>query len=124
VHSEERKTETQEGSMEEGEGKDDRDTQMPEVSEPLEAQRKRTWAEARGSRKKSKAHMKPMETSLMEDNVDLIDRTTEDRLLDMWENDENHKDSILEKIQEVKAALEQFKVKTEQQQQNTIAPTK
>jgi hypothetical protein len=42
----------------------------------------------------------------------------------VWENIENHRASILEQIQEVKTALEQLKVKTEQQQQKTTAPVK
>jgi hypothetical protein len=105
-------------SMEEGEGKDTgMDTQMPEASEPSEAQRKRTGEQASGSRKKAKAHKKPMETSLMTDDVELIATTVEDRLSEVWENTENHRASILEKIQEVKTALEQLRIRAEQQQQ-------
>jgi hypothetical protein len=40
------------------------DTHMQEAYEQLEAQRKKTWEKPSGSRKKEKAHMKPMETSL------------------------------------------------------------
>jgi hypothetical protein len=97
---------------------------MPEASEPPEAQRKRTGEKPSGSRKKEKAHRKPMETSLTQDDVDLIATTVEDRLSDMWENVENHRASILEQIQEVKTALEQLKVKTEKQQQKTTTPVK
>jgi hypothetical protein len=97
---------------------------MPEASEPPEAQRKRTGEQPSGSRKKAKAHRKPMETSLMTDDVELIATTVEDRLSEVWENAENHRASILEKIQEVKTVLEQLKVKTEQQQQKTTMPVK
>jgi hypothetical protein len=100
-------TKTQEILMEEGEGKDTgMDAQILESYEPSEAQRKRTREQERGSRNKVKAHKKPMDTSLMTDDVDLIAMTMEDRLLEMWENVENHRDSILEKIQEVKNVLE------------------
>jgi hypothetical protein len=84
---------------------------MPEAYEPPKAQRKRTWAQVSGSRKKSKAHRKPMETSLMEDNVELTAMTIEDQLSNVWENIENQKASILEQIEEVKIALEELKVK-------------
>jgi hypothetical protein len=50
-----------------------------------------------------------METSLMVDDVDLIATIVEDQLSDVWENVENHRASILEKIQEVKTVLEQVK---------------
>jgi hypothetical protein len=54
VRLEEKKMETQEVSMEEGEGKDtDRDTQMPEASEPPEAQRKRIGEKPSGSIERS-----------------------------------------------------------------------
>jgi hypothetical protein len=53
------------------------DTQMLEASEPSEAQRKRTREKASGSKNKSKAHKKPMETSLMVDDVELIAMTVE-----------------------------------------------
>jgi hypothetical protein len=114
VCPEERKTKTQEVSMEEGEGQDiRRDTQIPESFEPPEAQRKRTREKPSGSRKKAKAHRNPMETSLTEDDMELIAMTVEDRLSDVWENVENHQASILEQIQEVKIMLEQLKVKIE-----------
>jgi hypothetical protein len=95
--------ETQEKPMEEEMAQDTgMDTEMPEASEPSTAQRKRTWEQASGSRKKAKAHKKPMETSLTTDDVELIATTVEDRLSEVWENVENHRASILEKIQEVK----------------------
>jgi hypothetical protein len=76
---EERKTKTQEVSMEEGEGKDiGKDTHMPKASEPPEAQRKRTWVHESGSRKNAKAHMNPVETSLIEEYVELMATTVED----------------------------------------------
>jgi hypothetical protein len=62
------------------------DTQMPEASEPSDAQKKRTGEKASGSRKKVKAHRKPMETSLTTDDVELIATTVEDRLSEVWEN--------------------------------------
>jgi hypothetical protein len=93
--------------MEEGEGKDtDRDTHIPKSSEPSYAQRKKPVEQASGTRKKPKAHRKPMETSLTTDDVELIKTTVEDRLSEIWENVENHGASILEKIQEAKTGLE------------------
>ena len=65
-----------------------------------------------------------METSLTQENVELIATIVEDWLLDVWENIENHWASISEKIQEVKTVLEQLKVKTEKQQQKTTTPVK
>jgi hypothetical protein len=46
------------------------DTQMPEASEPSDAQKKRTGEKASGSRKKAKAHKTPMQTSLTTDDVE------------------------------------------------------
>jgi hypothetical protein len=66
------------------------DTRIPEASEQPESQRKRTGEQPSGSRKKAKAHRNPMETSLMQDEVELIATTVEDWLLDVWENIENH----------------------------------
>jgi len=61
VHIEEEQTKTQEISMEEEIGYDiGMDTQMLEAYEPSDAQRKRTWEEASGSRKKAKAKRKPL----------------------------------------------------------------
>jgi hypothetical protein len=42
----------------------------------------------------------------------------------VWENEKNHKVSILDKIQEVKTVLEKLKVKTENQKQKTEMPVK
>jgi hypothetical protein len=53
---------------------------MREASEPSQAQRKRKGEQASGSEKKAKAHKKLMETSLMEDDVELITMTMEDWL--------------------------------------------
>jgi hypothetical protein len=47
-----------------------------------------------------------MEKSLTIDDVELIAMIVEDQLSDMWENVENQRDSILERIQEVKIVLE------------------
>jgi hypothetical protein len=106
--------EAQETSMEEERAHDTgRDTQIPEASEPSDVQIKKTSEQASGSRKKAKAHRKPMETSLITDNVELISMTVEDRLLEVWENAENHKASILEQVQEVKTALEQLRIREE-----------
>jgi hypothetical protein len=54
------------------------DTNMPKASKPSDAQRKRTREKSSGSRKKAKAHRKPMETSLKTYDVDLIATTVED----------------------------------------------
>jgi hypothetical protein len=117
VSAEEVQTEAQEVAMEEEVGKDTcMDTQMPEVSEPSDAQRKRPGEQASGTRKKEKAHRKPMETSLTTDDVELIATTVEDRLSEVWENMENHRASILEQVQEVKTALEQLRIRAEQKQ--------
>jgi hypothetical protein len=106
--------EAQEISMEEERVQDTgRDTQMPEASEPSDAQRKRTGEKESGSRKKVKAHKKPMETSLTTDDVELIAMTVEDRLSEVWENVENHRASILEQVQEVKTTLEQLRIRAE-----------
>jgi hypothetical protein len=98
------------------------DTQMPEAYEPSDAQRKRTGEQASGSRKKEKAHRKPLQTSLTTDDVELIATTVEDRLSEVWENVEKHRDSILEQVQEVKTALEQLRIRAEQPQKEK--PTK
>jgi hypothetical protein len=97
---------------------------MLEASEPSEAQTKRTWEQENGSRKKAKAHKKPMETSLLADDVELIAMRVEDRLSEVWENTEKHKASILEQIQEVKNALEQLWIRSEQQEQKATTPAK
>jgi hypothetical protein len=65
-----------------------------------------------------------METSLTQDDVELIAMKVEERLSDVSEHTENHKDSILEKIQEVKTVLEYLKVKTEKKQQKITTPVK
>jgi hypothetical protein len=57
-----------------------------------------------------------METSLTIDDVELISTTVEDRLSKVWENAENHRYSIMEQVQEVKTALEQLRIRTEQKQ--------
>jgi hypothetical protein len=51
-------------------------------------------------------------------------RIVEDRLSEVWENAENHRASILEKIQEVKTTLEQLRIRVEQQQQKKKMPAK
>jgi hypothetical protein len=118
-------TKTQEISMEEGEGQDTCiNTQMSESYEPLEAQRKRIGEQESGSRKKVKAYKKPMVTSFMADDVELIATKVEYRLSEMCENAKNHKASILEKIQELKTTLEKLKVGTKKQQQKTTMPAK
>jgi hypothetical protein len=53
---------------------------MPEASEPSKAQRKRIGEQSSGSKKKAKAHKKPMETSLKADDVEMIAMTVEDQL--------------------------------------------
>jgi hypothetical protein len=82
------------------------DTYIPEASEPSEAKIKRTGEQASAFRKKAKAHRKPMETSLTADDVELIATTMEYRLTEVCKNSEKHRDSILEKIQEVKTMME------------------
>jgi hypothetical protein len=77
-----------------------------------------------GSRKKAKAHKKPLETSLTTDDVELIATTVEDRLSEVWENAENHRASILEKIQEVKTALEQLRIRAEKSSKDKPTKTK
>jgi hypothetical protein len=95
VRTEEVQTETQDIPMEEEFGQDTgMDTQMPEASEPSDAQKKRTGEQASGSRKKAKAHRKPLHTSLTTDDVELIATTVEDRLSEVWENVEKHRASI------------------------------
>jgi hypothetical protein len=122
---EEMKIEAQEMSMEKGEGKDIvMDTQMSEASKPSEAQRKRKEEKESGSKNNTKAHNKPMATSLMTDDVEMIAMTVEDRFSKVWENTKNHRASILEKIQEVKTTLEQLRSREEHQQQKTTTLTK
>jgi hypothetical protein len=58
-----------------------------------------------------------METSLTEDDVELIATIVKERLSEVWENVENQRTSILEKIQEVKTVLEQLRIRVEKQQQ-------
>jgi hypothetical protein len=97
VHAEEVQTETQDIPVEEELGKyTGMDAHMPEESEPSNVQIKRTGEQASGSRKKAKAHIKPMETSLTIDEVELVATTVEDRLLEVWDNVEKNMDSILE----------------------------
>jgi hypothetical protein len=79
---------------------------------------KRTWEKVSGSRKKKKAHKMPMHRSLIKDDVELIATTVEDRLLEVWENVENHRVSILEQVQEVKTALEKLRIRKEKQQKD------
>ena len=71
---------------------------MLEVSKPSYSQRQRPWDQASGTKKKAKAHRKPMETSLIADDVELIAMTVEDRLSEVWKNVENHRASILEQV--------------------------
>jgi hypothetical protein len=59
---------------------------------------------------------------LTTDDVELIAMTVEDRLSEVWENVENHRASILEQVQEVKTALEQLRIKTEQKQRRNQRP--
>jgi hypothetical protein len=107
VCAEEIRTETHDIHVEEDIGQNtSMDTQIPEASKSSNAQIKRTREQASGSRKKAKAHKKPLETSLTTDDVELISTTVEDQLSEVWENVENHQASILEKIKEVKTALE------------------
>jgi hypothetical protein len=125
VSVEEVKIEEQYVTMDEEVEEDiDMDTQIPEAYEQLEAQRKRTMDQASGFMKKSKAHNKQMETSLTTDDLDLIATTVEDRLSEVWENEENHRYSILEQVQEVKNALEQLRIKVEQQQKEKSTPVR
>ena len=49
----------------------------------------------------------PPHTSLTTYDVELVAMTIEDRLSEAWENDENHRDSIIEKVHEVKNTPEQ-----------------
>ena len=72
------------------------DIDILEASDPSEAQRKRTGKQASGSRNKVKAHRKPLETSLIEDDVELIATIVEDPLSEVWENVDNCRASILE----------------------------
>jgi hypothetical protein len=71
---------------------------VPEALESSEAQRKRTREKASGFRKKEMTDIKLMQTSLTTDDVEMIATTMEDRLSEVWENDENHWASILEQI--------------------------
>jgi hypothetical protein len=72
---------------------------MLEVSDPSQAQRKRPGEQESGARKKEKAHIKPMETSLKTNDVEMIAMIVENRLLEVWENVENQRVSILQQVQ-------------------------
>jgi hypothetical protein len=98
------------------------DTNMLETYEPLNSQRKILMEQANGSRKKAKAHRTLPHTSLTTDDVELVATTVEDRLLEVWENVEKHRASIMEKAQEVKTVLEQFWIRVEKPQKDK--PTK
>jgi hypothetical protein len=65
-----------------------------------------------------------METSLIADDVELIATTVQDQLSEVWENVENHRDLILEKIQEVKTVLEQLRIRAEQSSEDKPTKTK
>jgi hypothetical protein len=99
-------------------------TRLPEAYEQPDAQRKKTLTQLSGTRKKRKAHMKQMETSLTEDDIELIATTVEDRLSEVWENAENHRASILEHVQEVKIMLEHLRIKVEQKQKDKSGPVR
>jgi hypothetical protein len=62
------------------------DTQILEASKSSDSQKKRTREQASGSRKKEKAHKKPMETSMKVDYVEIIATTLEDQLSKVLEN--------------------------------------
>jgi hypothetical protein len=100
------------------------DTQMPEASEPSYSQRKRMGEKTSGSRNKVKAHRKPLETSRTTDDFELIATTVEDQLSEVWENDESHRASIMEKIQKVKTMLEKSRIRVEQSSKDKPAQTK
>jgi len=87
------------------------DTQMTKANEQPNTQIKRTTDQVSGTMKKAKAHRKQMEMSLTTDDVELIAKTVEDRLSELWENVENHRDSILKHVQQVKTALEKLRIK-------------
>jgi len=89
------------------------DTYMPKVYEPSDAQIKMRWEKASGAKKKEKAQIKPIETSLTTDYVERITKTVEDRLSEVWENTKNHRASILEQVHEVKFLLEQLRINSE-----------
>jgi hypothetical protein len=74
------------------------DTYMLESYDISYAQRKRTQEQESGSRKKEKAHMKTLETSLTVDDVELIVMEVEDQFSEVWDNAENHRASIMEQI--------------------------
>jgi hypothetical protein len=69
---------------------------MRDAYEPSDAQKKRTWEKASGSKKKVKAHRIPMHTSLTSNDVELVATTVEDRVLEVWENVKKHRASIFE----------------------------
>jgi hypothetical protein len=71
---------------------------MPKTYEPYEAQEKRKWEQTNGSRKNTKAHKPPSHTSQAIDDVSLVATTDEDRLLEVWENVEKHRDSMFEQV--------------------------
>jgi hypothetical protein len=87
------------------------DTHMTKANEQPNTQIKRTTDQVSGTMKKAKAHRKQMEMSLTTDDVELIAKTVEDRLSELWENVENHRDSILKHVQQVKTALEKLRIK-------------
>jgi hypothetical protein len=97
VRAEEVQTEAQEITMEEEMAQDIRmDTYILEAYDPSDTQIKRTREKESGSRKKAKEHGKPLETSLIEDDVELIATIVEDPLSEVWENVDNCRASILE----------------------------
>jgi hypothetical protein len=54
------------------------DTQILEAYEPLDVERKRKGEQASGSKKKERAHIKSLETSLKTNDVEIIATTVED----------------------------------------------
>jgi hypothetical protein len=65
-----------------------------------------------------------MKTSLIAYDVELIITTVKYQLSKVWETVKNHRASILEKIQEVKTALEKLKIRAEKQQKDKPTQTR
>jgi hypothetical protein len=88
------------------------DTHRPTSPEPLDTQEKQPREKTSGGRKKAKAHRPQCHISLTSDDVELVVTTVEERLAEVWENAEKHKDSIANQVQEVKVSLEKLRIRT------------
>ena len=71
---------------------------MPTILEPLETQEKWLGEQTGGVRNKVKAHKPQCHISLTPDDVELVATTVEERLAEVWENAEKHKDSIVDQV--------------------------